>query len=92
VAKATGARPGINMIIAVTAKGAQRFSVSQGSTMPLCGCPRRSPRSVSPESTDQIQVDRSDRRIFARLPSDYRSRSAIGRGGAEIHQTAAGGL
>lgn len=29
--------------------------------------------------------------LFARLPSDCRSRSAIGCGGAQIHQTAAGG-
>jgi hypothetical protein len=37
VAKATAARLGINMISAVNAEGALRFSVSEASTMPLCG-------------------------------------------------------
>ena len=39
--------------------------------------------------TRQTGTGRAYRRLFARLRSDFRSRSAIGSGGAQTHQTAA---
>jgi hypothetical protein len=74
VVKETGARLGINMVSAVTAKGAPRFFASEVGIMPLCG------RTLG-RRPDQVPANRLLRRVGSGglLPSVAPARQAHGR-------------